>query len=169
MQKQLIIFIGHPAGGKSSAAKRLAKELNDAVYVGVDEVKIMISGSVFSRTPDEKELWFKEINRQIKQGLREHKSVVVDEGFFTNELIQKILVGLESINFKKLVVEITFELEEHIRRNTERGDTPEPVKHMYDLWNSIPMGERIKPDIEIHDKKLTTGQIVDLVLSKLDP
>jgi tRNA uridine 5-carbamoylmethylation protein Kti12 len=168
MPKQLIIFIGHPAGGKSSAAKQLAKKLDDAIYIGIDEIKIQISGSVFSRTPDEKELWFKEINHQIKKGLQERKAVVIDEGFFTNELLQKILVGLDNIDFKKLIVEITFELEEHTRRNSERGDTPEPVKHMYDLWNSIPLDQRIKPDIEIHDKKLTTEQIVDVVLNALN-
>jgi len=169
MQKELIIFIGHPAGGKSSAAKQLAKELGDGVYIGVDEIKIQISGSVFSRTPDEKELWFKEINRQIKQGLKEHRAVVVDEGFFTNELLQKILVGLEEIDFKRLIIEVTFDLEEHLRRNTERGDAPEPVRHMYKIWNSVPLDERIKPDIEIHDKTLTTQQIVDTILSKLNP
>ena len=130
--KRIIIFIGHSAGGKTSTAHKLAERLGDSKVIKVDEIKIKISGSVFGKDDNERELWFKEINKQIKEELSKFDNIIVDEGFFTKEYFNKILRGVEDV--RRFVVEINYSLEEHVRRNRERGEKDdEPVKRMYDL------------------------------------
>jgi len=164
--KRIIIFIGHPAGGKTSTAHKLADKLGSSRVVEVDKIKIQISGSVFGKDDAERELWFKEINKQIKEGLKSFDNIIVDEGFFTKEYFEKILDGLQ--NIKRFVVEINYDLEEHIRRNKERGeDDAGSVRKMYNLWHSVPKEERIQADIVIRDKNLTSEQIINEVYLKI--
>lgn len=161
--KRIIIFIGHPAGGKTSTAYKLAEKLGNSKVIRVDEIKIKISGSVFGKDDAERELWFKEINKQIKQGLKAHDNVIVDEGFFAKKYFNKILKGVE--NIKRIVIEINYILEEHIKRNKKRGEAISgPVKKMYELWNSIPEKERIEPDIKISDKNLSIEKIIEKII-----
>ena len=120
---------------------------------------------MFGKDDEERELWFKEINKQTKESLANFDNIIIDEGFFTQELFNKIINGFEQI--KKFVVEITFELDEHVRRNEARGDTPEPIQRMYKLWQSVPKGQKIKPNLLIKDKSLSTEQIADLILKNL--
>ena len=161
--KRIIIFIGHPAGGKTSTAHKLAEKLSNSNVIEVDVIKTQISGSVFGKDDNERELWFKEINRQIKEGFKKFDNIIVDEGFFAKEYFNKILKGVEDI--KHFVNQINYELEEHICRNKKRGEeNNEIVKKMYNLWNSIPNDKRIKPDIVINDKNLTIEQIIKKII-----
>lgn len=165
MPKQIIIFIGHPAGGKTSAAYKLAEKLGDSKVIAVDEIKTEISGSVFGRDDRERELWFQEINKQIKEGLESFNNMIIDEGFFTQELFDKIMVGLDQV--KKFIVEITFGLDEHLCRSKARGDLLEPVRRMYNLWQSVPEDKRIEPNLVVRDATLDSEKIADLIIKNL--
>jgi len=164
--KRIIIFIGHPAGGKTLTAYKLAEKLGNSKIIEVDKIKIKISGSVFGRDDDERELWFKEINNQIKEGLEDFENVIVDEGFFAKKYLDKILTGVE--NTKRFIIEINYSLKEHIRRNKRRGESDQgPVKRMYELWDSIPKKDKIQPDIIITNEDLAIEQIVNEIYQKL--
>ena len=164
--KRIIIFIGHPAGGKTSATKKLAQKLGNSKVIEVDQIKIQISGSVFGKDDDERELWFKEINRRIKEGLKSFDNIIIDEGFFAKEYFNKILEEVKDI--ERFVIELSYDLEEHIRRNKQRGENNhEPIKKMYHLWHSIPKEKKIKPDIVIKDKNLSIDEVVNKVYRRV--
>ena len=165
--KKLFIFIGHPAGGKTTTAIELAKRLGKVKVIEVDEIKKKISGSVFGRNDEERELWFREVNNQILNGLKGFDNIVIDEGFFEQKYLDKITAGV-SPHAKKVIIEITLPLEEHIRRNKGRNDISEPVKRMYEIWNQVKEQYRIKPDIEIHNPRLSVGEVTQLILDKVD-
>lgn len=163
--KTLIIFIGHPAGGKTSTAYKLAERIGNSKVIEVDEIKKKISGSVFGKNDSERELWFQEVNKQIKENLENFDNIIIDEGFFANEYFNKILKGVE--NIKKIVVEINYSLEEHLRRNEGRGDISGPVRRMYEVWENVSPEEKIQSDILITDEKLTIEQITEKIYEKI--
>jgi len=117
---KLIIFIGHPAGGKTSTAHKLADILGGAEVIETDKVKQKISGSIHARDNNERELWFKEINNQIKTGVDNNKYTIIDEGFFSVVYLNKILADIKNIN--KTIIEITYSLDEHIKRENLSQD-----------------------------------------------
>jgi predicted kinase len=163
--KTLVAFIGHPAGGKTSASYTLSDKLDNSLVIEIDEIKTKISGSVFAKDDEERELWFTEINKQIKEAFNTFETVIIDEGFFTNELFKKITIGLEDI--RKIVVEISYDIDEHLQRNENRGDIPEPVLRMFEVWNSVPQDEKIKPNLVINDINLKPEEIADKVAQLL--
>jgi len=164
--KKIIILIGPPAGGKTEIAFRLARILPKAKAIEVDKIKEQISGSVHGKDDTERELWFKALNNKIKNLLIKYDNIIVDEGFFKQEYLRKFLKGLEK--FKIIIVEISYSLEEHFKRDKKRkGDEPSAVKKMYKLHNSVVGKEKIKPDIIIKDKDLTVDQVISLIYKKL--
>jgi len=165
IMKQLIIFIGLPAGGKTSTAYKLAEKISKSKVIEVDRIKKRISGSVFGKNDAERELWFKEINRQIKEGLKKCDCIIIDEGFFARKYLNKILKGVEDL--KKTIVEINYDIEEHIRRNKQRDGASGPVRKMYNLWNNVSADEKILSGIKINDKTLSVEDIIKIIYNHL--
>ena len=159
---KLIIFIGPPAGGKTSAARLLAKEFEDPVLVEMDEIKKKLSGSVFANGDTEeeremdREMWFKQANLEIIKGLSERSYVIVDEGFHSNYYLRKLL---SNVSVKPLVVKIFFSLKEHLSRDSKRKDKTDPnvLERVYDLFINSDM---IVPDFEIIDPNLSLREII---------
>jgi len=160
--RRLVIFIGPPAGGKTSTAYALAEKLGDSLVIEVDKIKEKISGGISAKDDEERELWFEEINKQIKEGLNKYQYVIVDEGFFTQELLDKILIGVEEI--PKTVVEINYGREEYLKRDQARPDhNLEAFNKMMDVWEGVPENERIISDILINNKLLNIEGLVFMI------
>lgn len=160
----LIIFIGPPAGGKTTTAKKLAQKLGNSKVVEVDEIKIAISGSVFGKDDAERELWFKKVNEEILEGLKAGRNVIVDEGFFEKQYLDKILVDVEK---KPVIVEINYRLKDHLKRSSERkGDDVEAIERMYQIHNSVENKEKIFPDMLFSDIEMSQEQIANEIIVK---
>ncbi len=165
--KRVIIFVGPPAGGKTSAAHKLAERLLNSVVIEVDPIKERISGSVHGKDDIERELWFSEINKEFRRALETSDNVIIDEGFFENQYLNKILKGVK--NVKQTIVEINYSLEEHLKRDGKRkGDEPGAVRQNYYLYKNASVEEKINPDIFIADKDLTPDEIAGKIVSNLN-
>jgi gluconate kinase len=162
--KKIYIFIGPPAGGKTSTAHALAEKLESAKVIEVDEIKKMISGSVFGKDDDERESWFKETNNQIKEGLKSFDNIIVDDGFFEKQYIDKILKDLNEVD--KLIIEINFNEKEHLYRSDKRiGDDEDSIRRMYKIYNKVNEESKINPNIIINNPKLSKKEIVGLIFN----
>lgn len=164
--QHLIIFIGPPAGGKTTTAKKLAQRLGNSKVVEVDKIKIAISGSVFGKDDNERELWFKKVNEEISSGLDAGKNVIVDEGFFGKQYLDKIL---ENISKAPFIVEINFRIDEHLKRSSERKDDDvQAIKRMYQIYNSVNKGSKIATNLAIEDERVSVDGIIEQIISGLD-
>jgi len=163
MQK-LIIFIGPPAGGKTTTAKLLADRLGNSRVIEVDQIKEQLSGSVFPKKDEERELWFQEVNRQIKKGLAEFDHVIVDEGFFDQKYLNKILIRVESES--RTIIKIMYDLNTHLKRDANRpgGGNTEAVTKNYNNFIDIKESDKINADLSISDPNLSQEEILQLII-----
>ena len=166
--KHLFVFIGPPAGGKTTLAYALAKKLEDAVVIEVDKIKMQISGSVFGRDDAERSLWFEAICRAIHDAFKQYKHVIVDEGFFSKEYFDEILLGIEDV--PRTVVKVMFDLGEHVRRDSLRlgGGDVDAVARNYNLFIKTPSESQIVSDIDILDPSINQDDVINMIVNHLE-
>lgn len=136
----LIVLIGIPASGKSTAAKRLENE--GCIVLSSDEIRDKIYGAVFPT--DEKEsaklnsTIFNKIKRDAKDHLTSGKSVAVDATNLNRKKRMKLLSYLENIPcYKKAMIFIT-SMEVCKARNSRRDEKKRvPDKDMMRLMSSF--------------------------------
>jgi tRNA uridine 5-carbamoylmethylation protein Kti12 len=163
--KHLFIFIGPPAGGKTTATYGLASRLKNTEVIEVDKIKEQISGSVFPKKDSERELWFQEVNKRIKEALQSKDNVIVDEGFFETKYLNKILIGVEDV--PRTIVKIIFSLDDHLERDENRpgGGNIEAVTRNYNVFMEG-NDDQIEPDIVIKDPNMPQEEIIEKIISE---
>jgi len=92
----IIIVFGLPGSGKTYFATHLAKMI-DATYVNSDQVRqTMLDVRVYSIR--EKLLVYNEMLVQMHKAVRQHKNLVLDATFYTNDIRKKFLDAAEDID-----------------------------------------------------------------------
>ena len=86
---KLIMLIGAPASGKSTAAQKIAAEHQNAVILSTDKMRAELYGAehIQGYWPDIEALLYKRIKKAIKQ----NKNIILDSTHFKKEYRAKII------------------------------------------------------------------------------
>lgn len=103
-KKDLIIFCGIPASGKTTLSKQVAEE-NNANRYSFDEMRC---------------LQHKELIPHIKQSLMSGANTVVDSTYTLKRARTDLLEAIKDIDCRKTLIFMNTPLEECIRRNNQR-------------------------------------------------
>src|SRR6266545_6277522 len=103
----MITFVfGLPGSGKSYFASHLASMIN-ADYINSDTVrKEMFHNRIYS--VKEKLLVYDEMTRQMKEGVKQKRNIVLDATFYNNDIRQKFVEAAGNID-DIIFIEVTAE------------------------------------------------------------
>lgn len=145
MTPKFIMMVGLPASGKSTYAKKLAKEY-DANIHSSDAIREELSGDINNQNINE--LVFKTLHNRIKEDLKNGRSCIYDATNISYKRRMVFLEELKNIPCEKICELIATPYEECLKRNAERErKVPEyviermyrsfDVPHRYEGWNCI--------------------------------
>ena len=131
---KFIMMCGLVASGKSTKAKKLAKEHNATIFSS-DELRVKMFGDVNDQEHNQE--LFVELHKRIKDCLRSGKSTIMDSTNINYKRRMAFLAELKNIPCEKICVVMATPYEECIRRNSERDrKVPEYViERMYHNFN----------------------------------
>ncbi len=117
-KKDLIVFCGIPASGKTTLSKQIAKEHN-AIRYSFDKMRC---------------LQHKELIPYIKQSLKDGNNTVVDSTYTLKRARTDLLDAIKDIDCKRTLIFMNTPLDECIHRNTQRKH-PVP-QHLVEVISS---------------------------------
>lgn len=127
---KFIMMVGLPASGKSTYAKKLAKEYNANIHSS-DEIREELSGDVNNQNINE--LVFKTLHNRIKEDLKNGKNCIYDATNINYKRRMAFLNELNKIPCEKICYLTATPYEECLKNNANRGrKVPEEViERMY--------------------------------------
>lgn len=139
------MLIGLPASGKSTRAKKLAREYNATVFSS-DALREEMFGDVNNQEHNQE--LFAELHKRIKECLRSDKSAIMDSTGLSYKKRMSFLCELKNIPCEKICVLMATPYEECLKRNIERErKVPEYViermyrqfdpPYWYEGWDNI--------------------------------
>ena len=145
MLTRFIMMVGLVASGKSTKAKKLAKEYNATIFSS-DELRVEMFGDVNDQEHNQE--LFVELHKRIKDCLRNGKSAIYDATNLNYKRRMAFLAELKGIPCYKQCVLMATPYEECLRRNVERErKVPEHVinkmyfsiniPYQYEGWDHI--------------------------------
>ena len=139
------MMIGLPASGKSTEAKKIAKE-NNAIIHASDLLREELFGT--ADIQEDNELVFTELHKRIKTDLRSGKNVIYDATNISYKRRKAFLQEIQKIDCPKIAVFIATPYEDCLKNNQQRErKVPEYViakmyknfyiPQMYEGWDKI--------------------------------
>lgn len=126
MNATLVITHGLPGSGKTTMAmEKLQEDPQNVIRANRDDIREKLFGASYhSKTPDKKsEQQVSQVQQEIiKQGLRENKTVIVDDTNLNTRRIKPLLDMAKKYNAKIEQIHANVPIEECKRRNKKRGD-----------------------------------------------
>ena len=144
----LLIICGPAGSGKSSIAKRLMEELDDAYLISSDAFK----RKVYDR-----------IMRETERRLGKQKYLIIDATFYRKRWRDR-LREITSEEERAVTFFIDCSLETCLVRNRER-EKPIPEEAIHIIWNKFERPDDY--DIYINTEKFSIEQAVDKILREL--
>lgn len=144
----LLILCGPAGSGKSSIARRLMEELDDAYLISSDAFK----RKVYDR-----------IMRETKRRLGKQKYLIIDATFYRKRWRDR-LREITSDEERAVTIFIDCSLETCLERNRER-EKPIPEEAIHIIWNKFERTDDY--DIYINTEKVGISKAVDIILRQL--
>ena len=153
-----IIIRGPAASGKSTIAKRLAKELS-AHYIDFDSVLANHNLDLIEGDGISTENFIKGNNLildEIKERLRKGQTVIIDACFYRKRHIEHLIKNLD---YRYFIFSLKISLKECIRRNEFRKEkmTKKDIRDVFNLVSRLEIGTPIT----------TEGRTVDEVIKEI--
>jgi predicted kinase len=136
-----VIIRGPAASGKSTIAKRLAKELS-AYYINFDSVLANHNLDIIEGDGISTENFIKGNNlilNEIKERLTSGQIVIIDACFYRRGHIEHLIKNLP---YKHFIFSLKTSLKECIRRNESRGKkmTKKDIRDVFNLVSQLEIG-----------------------------
>lgn len=121
----IYLMIGIPASGKTTWAKEKEKELDNAVYIGSDGIRLELWGNENDQQHNRET--FKEIFKRITEAGKQNKNIIYDATNITRREKENILKLLPP-TYYKIGVRMSTPVRDCYRRNLKRErNVPEKV------------------------------------------
>ena len=121
----IYLMIGVPASGKTTWAKEKLKELDNAIYVGSDSIRLELWGNEQDQQHNRET--FQEVFNRIVKAAKEKKNIIYDATNISRKEKENILKLLTN-DYTKIGVKMSTPIKDCYKRNLKRNRTvPEKV------------------------------------------
>ena len=121
----IYLMIGVPASGKTTWAKEKLKELDNAIYIGSDSIRLELWGNEQDQQHNRET--FQEVFNRIAKAAKEKKNIVYDATNISRKEKESILKLLTN-DYTKIGVKMSTPIKDCYKRNLKRNRTvPEKV------------------------------------------
>ncbi|KXA97223.1 hypothetical protein AKJ39_03565 [candidate division MSBL1 archaeon SCGC-AAA259J03] len=150
----IVIFCGIPACGKSTAAEKLTRRLDD---LDID-YKLLVSDEISDKV-------YEKIFRFIEDNIIQTDYLIVDATFYKEKWRDRVRNIVQGNNEKLLTVYLRCRLETALRRNDRRKENKVSEKAIHIINEELERPNN--PDLEINTDETEPEQIVHMILGKL--
>lgn len=121
----IYLMIGVPASGKTTWAKEKLKELDNAIYIGSDSIRLELWGNEQDQQHNRET--FQEVFNRIAKAAKEKKNIVYDATNISRKEKENILKLLTN-DYTKIGVKMSTPIKDCYKRNLKRNRiVPEKV------------------------------------------
>lgn len=163
----LWIMVGLPAAGKSTVAKKIAKE-NDTVIISTDEIRAEVCDGDINDQSKNTDV-FAIFYRRIRDGIENGMNVVADATNISIKSRKRIIECVDGLPCYKVAYVIAKDIPECIADNSNRKH-PVPEDSIIRMWRNfqIPFLEEGFDDISVHMFQRSQYGLRDFIGSCLD-